>query len=272
MRFRRNHPHITSGAGFTGLCAAMLALNGCVSMHSVESEALLSAPPDFSQASPCSWTKVTVLHGHNGVLSTGWDVPHSGNWAGVLPHIAELTSTCPSPIAAPSGELSVYLMELVSTGTLVASPALALLNGFSLGAMPLPVSRNYIACVEAVSPDALRRFAVAEGNITSVANMWSAWGHGQMPAEYVHAWWQERGTKLLKELTDQAWHKFWLAQAESPGAEGCRHQLESRVGEPGPRMPSETVRPDSKMIPVEDDYVNCFADGRRRWTYRSNCD
>jgi len=135
-------------------------------------------------------------------------------------------------------------MDFLSMGTVVASPVLVLVSHASLGAIPFPVSRNYVACVEAVSPEGLNRFALAEGSITAVSNIWSSWGHDQLPADHIGTRWDEQGAKLFKDLTDQAWHKLWLLEAENLGFEGCRYRLESMFGKPGLQGPTEAVAPD----------------------------
>jgi len=268
------------------LCTVSLFASGCISLNSVQSEEEFFAPPDLSRACAYAWQTGEVLFRAENVISYNWGPPGAFGYGATLTHVDQLTSGCLRPRPERTANLSVYYVEHASkTYTYAVMLPMAYLWGLTLGTMPVPLFRSYVACVQVTSADGLNRFAIAEGNISSVQNVWggSNTRHHQGKTETT-----ERRAKLLQDLTSQAWHKLWLLQAENLGAEDCRQKLEAIIGRSesrgqqtdaiasdlgSNRVGQERVEPRRNPIQMpSDDFVNCVASGERQWTYRSKCD
>lgn len=270
----------TAGMRLITLCTVSLFVSGCISLNSVQSEQEFSAPPDLSRVCSYAWQTGEVLFRAENVTSFSWGSPGAFGYGATLAHVEQLATGCPRPQPERTAKLSVYYLEHESKayGYAVGLPA-AFLTGLTLGTMPVPWVRNYVACVQTTSADGLNRFAIAEGSITSLQN---TWGGINMRHH------QERRAKLLQDLTSQAWHKLWLLQAENLGAEDCSQKLEAIVGRSESRgQQTDAIAPDIRSNRVghahgepqsnpihtpSDDFVNCVASGKRQWTYRSKCD
>lgn len=228
---QRRHLLITTGRRLIALCAASLAVSGCISINSVKSEEAFSAPPDLSRVCAYSWNMGETLLRTENIISYGWAPPGSFGYGATLPHIEQLTSSCPIPGPERTANLSVYYLEHASKvyNAVVLAPLFFGSAYATLGIAPVPYFRNYVACVQTTSPDGLNRFAIAEGSVSSLANVWgqSNTRHHQGKTEMF-----DLRAKLLQDLTSQAWHKVWQLDAENLDAEGCRQRLETMVGRP----------------------------------------
>lgn len=220
---------ITAGRRLIALCAVSLAVSGCVSINSVKSEEAFSAPPDLSRVCAYSWNIGETLLRTENIISYGWASPRSFGYGATLPHIERLTSGCPIPGPDRTANLSVYYLEHTSKVYNAAVLAPLMLGSMyaTLGIAPVPSFRNYVACVQTTSPDGLNRFAIAEGSVTSLGNIWGQGNsrHHQGKTEMFNL-----RAKLLQDLTSQAWHKLWQLDAENLDTGGCRHRLETMVG------------------------------------------
>ena len=292
---------ITTGMRLIALCAASFAISGCISINSVKSEEAFSAPPELSRVCAYSWTIGETLLRTENIISYGWASPASFGYGATLPHIEQLASSCPIPWPERTANLSVYYLEHSSKvyNAFVLVPLFFGSVYTTLGIAPIPYFRNYVACVQTTSADGLGRFAIAEGSISSLANVWgqSNTRHHQGKTEMF-----DLRAKLLQDLTSQAWHKLWQLDAENLDAEGCRQRLETMVGRSESRdHKSDAIALDASADRVEanlsasqeittrpqnedylicvtrgvgkcDDLVNCVANGERQWTNRSKCD
>ncbi|HSC96597.1 MAG TPA: hypothetical protein VLC73_16670 [Burkholderiales bacterium] len=297
---RRRHVLITTGVRHIALCAVSLVISGCISINSVKSEETFSAPPDTSRVCAYTWNIGETLLRTENIISYGWASPRSFGYGATLPHIEQLGSSCPFPRPERTANLSVYYLEHANKlyNTFVLTP-LFFGSLYTLGIAPIPYFRNYVACVQTTSADGLGRFAIAEGSISTLGNVWGMGNtrHHQGKTEMIAL-----RAKLLQDLTSQAWHKLWQLDAENLGAEGCRHRIETMVGRSESRNhKSDAITLDLSMNRVEsdrsasqaiatqplnedyltcvtrgvgkcDDLVNCVANGERQWTNRSKCD
>ena len=225
---RHGHSLVTTVMRLVAICAVSLAVSGCISLNTVQSEGSPSAPPDLSRVCAYSWNNGETLLRTENLISYGWASPASFGYGATLPHVEQLTANCPIPRPERTANLSVYYLEHSSKvyNAAVLAP-LILASGYTLGIAPVPFFRNYVACVQTTSPDGLNRFAIAEGSISTLANVWgqSNTRHYQGKTETFAL-----RAKLLQDLTSQAWHKLWSLQDENLGAEDCRHRLEAMVG------------------------------------------
>ena len=232
MSVRHRHLLITTAMRVIALCVVSFTVSGCISLNSVQSEETFSAPPDLSRVCDYSWnTGETLLRTEN-LISYGWASPRSFGYGATLPHIEQLTSSCPIPRPERTANLSVYYLEHSSKvyNAAVLAP-LVLASAYTLGIAPVPMFRNYVACVQTTSPDGLSRFAIAEGSISTLGNVW---GTSDTPRHKGKAEMFELRAKLLQDLTSQAWHKLWRLRGENLDAEDCRHRLEAMVGRSEP--------------------------------------
>jgi hypothetical protein len=210
------------------LCAVSLAASGCISLNSVKSEEAFSAPPDPSRVCAYSWNIGETLLRTENLISYGWASPASFGYGATLTHVDQLASSCPVPWPERTATLSVYYLEHVSKAynAFVFTP-LFFGSVYTLGIAPVPFYRDYVACVQTTSADGLSRIAIAEGSIYTLGNVW---GTSNSPHHQGKTKMFELRTKLLRDLTSQAWHKLWHLDVENLGAEGCRHRLEAIVG------------------------------------------
>jgi hypothetical protein len=250
MAVRRRHVLITTGLRHIALCAVSLVISGCISINSVKSEEAFSAPPDASRACAYSWNIGETLLRTENIISYGWASPRSFGYGATLPHIEQLASSCPFPRPERTANLSVYYLEHSSKvyNTFVLVP-LFFGSVYTLGIAPIPHFRNYVACVQTTSADGLGRFAIAEGSISSLANVWgqSNTRHHQGKTAMF-----DLRAKLLQDLTNQAWHKLWQLDTENLGTEGCRHRVEAMVGRSESRnQKSDAIARDLSMDRVE---------------------
>lgn len=271
------------------MCVVSLFVSGCISLNTVRSEDEFSAAPDLSRVCAYAWKTGEVLFRAENVISYKWGAPSAFGYGATLTKVEELTAGCPRPQPERAANLSVYYLEHASKayGVAVALP-MAFLAGFTLGTMPFPFVRNYVACVQATSEDGLNRFAIAEGSITSLENVW---GSSDSKKHKGHTETLERRARLMQDLTGQAWHKLWLLQAENLGGEDCRQKLGAIAGRLEPRSPQtdavapnvgadrdrqEAVEPRRGPVDIPSDasdaFINCVANGERQWAYRSKCD
>jgi hypothetical protein len=263
-------------------CALAISLTGCVSLHSVRSEQKFSAPPVNADVCNYDWQVGPVLFRAEGAVSYPWDTLHRFGHPNTGPHVKQLAASCPRPSPARPATVSVYYLEhvnktyhwsLLSAGRLVWAA--------SLGTVPLPLFWNYAACVQVRSPDGLNRFAIAHGEISSVANLW---GDG-LGRDNIRSARSQRISSLLQDLTSQAWTKLWLEPTENLGAEDCRSRLDVLAGREPSKAPQSEVsdggfdvkfeqsdRRENPPKPTADEWVSCFTQGERKWTPRSQCD
>ena len=259
-------------------CALALSLTGCVSLHSIRSEQEFSAPPVNADVCNYDWQVGQVLFRAEGAVSYPWDTLQSFGHPSTVPHVEQLAASCPRPSPARPATVSVYYLghvnktyhwSLISAGRLVWAA--------SLGTVPLPLFWNYAACVQVTSPDGLSRFAIVNGKISSVANLW-----GRDNSKSARS---QRISSLLQDLTSQAWTKVWLEPTENLGAEDCRNRLDVLAGREPSKAPQSEVsdggfdvkfqqsdRRENPAKPTEEEWVSCFKQGERKWTPRSQCD
>ena len=180
----RRHLLITAGTRVIALCAVSLFLNGCISVNSVRSEDEFSAAPDLSRVCAYAWKTGEVLFRAENVYSYSWGSPVAFGYGATLTNVERLTSGCPRPQPQRTANLSVYYLEHANKvyGYGVALP-LAFLTGLTLGTVPVPFMRNYVACVQATSADGMNRFAIAEGSISLLQNTWGGKQYEISPGE-----------------------------------------------------------------------------------------
>ena len=224
----RGHSPIAAVLRPLALGVASLLVGGCISLNSVQSEKQLSTPPDLSRMCAYSWKKGEALFRAENILSYDWGPPSAFGYGAVLSGVEKLASGCPDTEPRPPAEVSVYYLEYASKlyGWAVVVPT-ALLSVFTIGITPVPVARNYVACVQATSSDGLDRVAIAEGSISSLENVWGGidWRFAKGKTERT-----QRRVQLMQDLTSQAWHKLWREQDDNLGAQNCTHKLEAIAG------------------------------------------
>jgi hypothetical protein len=256
---------------------AMAALvSGCVSVNSVTSEEQFLTPPDPSQVCAYAWKADEVLFRAENVYSYHWAAPSAFGYGDIDGYAAELWRACDQRRSPDVARLSLYYLEYGSKvyGHTMRIP-MALITGLSLGTMPLPFFRSYTVCAEANLPHGQKRLAMAEGSVSTLANIWgmgnSKYNEGETEAK-------ERRARLMRDLASQAWHKLWLADGQATGTESCRHRLETLIGRAeasegvsGAKAPARLPE-QNKVESPSDDFVNCASGGKRQWTYRSSCD
>lgn len=141
----------------------------------------------------------------------------------------QLTSDCTGPQPERTATLSTYYAIRENYLVSIIGASVGVVSVFTAGILPFPWSKSYDVCVEATSEDGLNRFAAAEGNLYLLWNWW-AFGFRSDDLDAV-------ATKLMNDLTNQAWQKMWLLQGENLGDEDCRRTLTH------PRQVNDTVRP-----------------------------
>jgi hypothetical protein len=209
-----------------GWCITALTLTGCISMHSMKTESEFSAPPVNPKVCNYDWQVDMVLSRAEYVWRHDWKAPDGFGNGAATPRIDQLAAACPQPPPARPAKVSAYYLEhgnkVYGWTSRIVAKALWIPT---LGTLPLPLSTQFVTCIQTTSDDGLSRYAITEGEISTLVNIW---GVGpRFGAERA-----ERTSKLLADLTTQAWAKMWLLEAENLGAEDCRSKLDALAGGP----------------------------------------
>jgi hypothetical protein len=204
----------------TLLLFAATALGGCVSLQWTSSETQFSEASESAPICEYAWQRGEVLFRAENVYSYSWGTPEAFGYSEVTAGVDELLSQCRAGDAAKSATLSVYFLEHANKAVSLGSATMVTLSAYTLGTMPIPAWRSYVACVEINPLGGPRRTAIAEGSVTTMQNVW---GFERTDDERA-----VRG-KVMQDLARQAWHKVWLQPPGEPG-ENCRRRLEAMIG------------------------------------------
>ena len=207
-------------------CIVVLTLTGCISMHSMKTESEFSAPPVNPKVCNYDWQVDKVLSRAEYVWRHDWRAPDGFRYGAATPSIDQLAAACPQPRPPRPANVSAYYLEHGSKvrGWMTQTLGRALMLA-TLYTLPLPLSTQFIVCIQATSDDGLSRYAITEGEISTLTNVWGVGPRfGNEKAQ--------RTSILLQDLTSQAWAKMWLHDTENLGAEDCRHKLDSIAGGP----------------------------------------
>ena len=217
------------GTALRALALAVLlppVLGGCIASYHTRHEEPVQPAPDAALVCRYNWTVAEPMFRSENLISFQWaPAPHFGHQ--VAGGVQTLTAGCP-PIADGriDGQVSAYYLRhvnKVSRG--VGALPMAYLIGLSAGFMPMPMTDHFAVCLEITASDGLRRTAIANGQLETLANVWGTSNHRQNNGKYKHT---QQLDRVMREVTDHAWRKAWLpGQRDSDKTVSCMKELDA---------------------------------------------
>jgi hypothetical protein len=222
----------TWGTALRALALAVLlplVLGGCIAAYHTRHEEPAQPAPDAALVCRYNWTVAEPMFRSSNLFSYQWaTAPNFGHQVGDA--VRTLTEGCPNVADGRiDGHVSAYYLRhvnKVSRG--VGALPMAYLMGMSLGFMPIPTTDYFAVCLEITAGDGLRRTAIANGQLETLANVWGTSNHRQKQGK------DEKSRKLdevMRELTVHAWNQAWSPTpvADQPVIASCRDALDAIV-------------------------------------------
>jgi len=217
------------GMALRALALAVLlppVLGGCIASYHTRHEEPAQPAPDAALVCRYNWTVAEPMFRSVNLISYQWaPAPHFGHQ--VAGGVQALTAGCPDIADGRiDGQISAYYLRhvnKVSRG--VGALPMAYLMGISLGFMPIPMTDYFAVCLEITASDGLRRTAIANGQLDTLANVWGTSNHRQNNGKDKHA---QQLDRAMRELTVHAWNQAWLpAPGEPSPVINCRDALDA---------------------------------------------
>ena len=207
--------------------AALLLLGGCVASYKHFSEERFSAAPDLTEACRYQWTAEKAYFRSEDQNGFGWADAGNRGFPGLQRDLKELAAKCPGTDrkAGAQARVSAHYLEYAEQSNRKAMLLpVVYFQLLSFGYAPMDMTNFYAVCVEAATPEGPRRAALAQGKLDAIANVWGASQSLLHPGGTMR---QQNKERLLRDLTQQAWHKLWAPQQGLPVGIGCRGLLDA---------------------------------------------
>jgi len=207
------------------LAGLIILLGGCVADYKRFSEERYSAAPDLSGTCQFQWAAGNAYYRVRDANGFGWGEADKRGHPDLKPYLKDLAPKCPNAADAPRAFLSTHYVEYSNRAN---RSQMMLPVGFfqllTLGYVPLELSSFYAACVETTTVAGPRRAAMAHGQLDAVTNVWGASESLLHPGGTMR---RQNSEQLLRDLTQQAWHKLWTPGQGLAAGAGCRDSLEA---------------------------------------------